>query len=233
MWSIIFHLLWAPCHISRFERYSINIRSTDGRRPVFLVVLPLLSIGSFGTALATNIPQLMVWRFAQAWVASPGISVGAGVVGDIYKSEERGTAMGIFFGVSRVDWVVMLMTQMRSSSCRWTNISASNPRWLNFLHSWVRAHCFDLGFAAHYTSWRIMQEVFTLMGVVIFLSILFFFPETSHPGTRGIDKLQPTSTEAKPRSLIFINPFKSLFLLRSPNLLAVVGNCLSPRLSSV
>jgi hypothetical protein len=69
-----------------------------------------------------------------------------------------------------------------------------------------------------------MQEVFTLMGVVIFLSILFFFPETSHPGTRGIDKLQLASTGATPRSLIFVNPFKSLSLLRSPNLLAVVGN---------
>jgi hypothetical protein len=78
-----------------------------------------------------------------------------------------------------------------------------------------------------------MQGVFGLAGALIFLSILFLFPETSHPGTRGIDKLQPTSTEAKPRSLIFINPFKSLLLLRSPNLLAVVGNRLSLRLSSV
>jgi hypothetical protein len=27
------------------------------------------------------------------------MSVGAGVVGDIYKLEERGTAIGVFFGV--------------------------------------------------------------------------------------------------------------------------------------
>jgi len=27
------------------------------------------------------------------------MSLGAGVIGDIYKLEERGTAMGIFFGV--------------------------------------------------------------------------------------------------------------------------------------
>jgi MFS family permease len=69
----------------------------------------LLSIGSFGTALATNIPQLMVWRFVQAFGASPGISVGAGAVGDIYKLEERGMAMGIFFAVSRVDSTGMLI----------------------------------------------------------------------------------------------------------------------------
>jgi MFS family permease len=61
--------------------------------------LPFLCIGSFGTALAPNISQLMAWRFVQAFGSSPGISVGAGVVGDIYKLEERGTAMGIFFVV--------------------------------------------------------------------------------------------------------------------------------------
>jgi MFS family permease len=42
----------------------------------------------------------MVWRFVQALGASPGLAVGSGVIGDIYKLEERGQAMGIFFGVS-------------------------------------------------------------------------------------------------------------------------------------
>jgi MFS family permease len=42
----------------------------------------------------------MAWRFVQALGASPGLAVGAGVIGDIYKLEERGTAMGIFFAVS-------------------------------------------------------------------------------------------------------------------------------------
>jgi MFS family permease len=41
----------------------------------------------------------MFWRFVQAFGASPGMSVGAGVIGDIYRLEERGQAMGIFFGV--------------------------------------------------------------------------------------------------------------------------------------
>lgn len=45
-------------------------------------------------------PELMVWRFLQTFGGSPGLSVGAGVVGDIYRLEERGTAMGVFFGVS-------------------------------------------------------------------------------------------------------------------------------------
>jgi hypothetical protein len=65
-----------------------------------------------------------------------------------------------------------------------------------------------------------MQEVIGLAGAVIFLSILFFFPEASHLGKRGIDKLQLASTGGAPCSLAFINPFKSLLLLHSPNLLA-------------
>lgn len=44
-------------------------------------------------------PELLFWRFWQSFGASPGLAVGAGVVGDIYKLEERGTAMGIFFSV--------------------------------------------------------------------------------------------------------------------------------------
>jgi MFS family permease len=59
----------------------------------------LLCIGSFGVAFSPTIPQLMFWRFVQAFGASPGMSVGAGVIGDIYKLEERGQAMGLFFGV--------------------------------------------------------------------------------------------------------------------------------------
>jgi len=42
----------------------------------------------------------MAWRFVQALGASSGLAVGVGVIGDIYKLEERGTAMGIFFAVS-------------------------------------------------------------------------------------------------------------------------------------
>ena len=41
----------------------------------------------------------MVWRFVQALGVSPGLAVGSGVIGDIYKLEERGQALGVYFGV--------------------------------------------------------------------------------------------------------------------------------------
>ena len=34
--------------------------------------------------------------------ASPGSVLGAGVIGDIFKLEERGRAMGVFFAVSKL-----------------------------------------------------------------------------------------------------------------------------------
>lgn len=73
----------------------------DGRRPCYIYHLPIMVLGSLGTAQAQTVGQLMVWRFVQALGASPGISVGAGVIGDIYKLEERGTPYGTYFGVSR------------------------------------------------------------------------------------------------------------------------------------
>ena len=61
--------------------------------------MPLLFLGSLGVATSGTMTQLLSWRFVQAIGASPGLAVGAGVIGDIYKLEERGQAMGIFFAV--------------------------------------------------------------------------------------------------------------------------------------
>ncbi|KAF8643037.1 hypothetical protein AX16_009238 [Volvariella volvacea WC 439] len=158
-----------------------------GRRPVYLFGLPLLIVGSFGVGLATSIPELMMWRFIQAFGSAPGISVGAGVIGDVYKLEERGQAMGIFFGAVLLGPALAPLTG---------------------------------GVAARYLSWRIMQHILGLVSVVIFLLMLFFFPETMHPNTRGIDKLRSQTQDIKWTTFIR-NPLSPLSLLRSPNLLAL------------
>ena len=64
---------------------------------MYLTAIPLLFLGSLGVASSRTIAQLLSWRFVQAIGSSPGLAVGAGVIGDIYKLEERGQAMGIFF----------------------------------------------------------------------------------------------------------------------------------------
>lgn len=74
--------------------------TTDGRRPVYLTVLPIFALGSLGVALARTVPQLMLFRVVQAFGGGGGMSVGAGVISDIYRLEERGSAIGFFFAVS-------------------------------------------------------------------------------------------------------------------------------------
>ena len=73
--------------------------TSDGRRPVYLASIPFLTIGSFGAAYSRSVHELYFWRVVQAFGAGGGFSVGASVIGDIYKLEERGRAMGIFFAV--------------------------------------------------------------------------------------------------------------------------------------
>lgn len=76
----------------------------DGRRPVYLCTLPVFVIGSAGVAAAQSIPSLLFWRFVQSMGASFGPILGAAVIGDIFKLEERGRAMGVFCAVS---WLFM------------------------------------------------------------------------------------------------------------------------------
>lgn len=71
----------------------------DGRKPIYLLSFSILCIGSIGVASALNVPMLLSMRVLQAFGSSSGLSVGMGVIGDIYEIEQRGTASGIFFSV--------------------------------------------------------------------------------------------------------------------------------------
>ena len=87
------------------------------------------------------------------------------------------------------------------------------------------------GIATEYFTWRHMQYALAVSGLFGFLAIYFLMPETSHPGTRGLDK----DREARARNGAalstwrpkLLNPFKALSLLKSPNVLAVVSSDIS------
>ncbi|KAF9239076.1 major facilitator superfamily domain-containing protein [Melanogaster broomeanus] len=111
------------------------------------------------------------------------LSVGAAVIGDIYKLEERGTAMGSFFGAVLVGLAIAPLAG---------------------------------GIAAEYWSWRAFNIGLGIWGLLQMLLIYVFLPETAHPNTRGIDKM-----EGSRKMLVWVNPFSSLRLLRSPNIVAV------------
>ncbi|KAK0186140.1 MFS general substrate transporter [Armillaria mellea] len=158
-----------------------------GRRPVYLIGTPLLTLGSIGVALSRNVPEMMVCRFIQAFGTSGGMSVGAAVIGDVYKLTERGTAMGIFFGATLLGPALSPLAG---------------------------------GWGAHYASWRWTQIALAFAGFVAFVLMFFFLPETSHPGSRGIDKMREADGPLSKRwKWVWLNPFASLALLRSPNLM--------------
>ncbi|KAF9444153.1 MFS general substrate transporter [Macrolepiota fuliginosa MF-IS2] len=171
-----------------------------GRRPIYLFALPLLVFGSVGVSLSRTVGELYVFRFLQAAGASPGFSIGAGVIGDIYKLEERGSAMGVFLAA------ILLGPSLAPVAG---------------------------GLAAEYASWRHMQFIIGVFGLIAFGIIWTCFPETSHPGVRGIDKLcRQAENGVKIRwNRYIVNPLSPLGLLRAPNILAVTIACFTVALT--
>ena len=73
------------------------------------------------------------------------------------------------------------------------------------------------GAFAQYWSWRSFQAALGLWSVIQMLLLAFFFPETAHPGSRGIDKVRGPN-----KLFVWVNPLRSLIFLRSPNVVAIV-----------
>lgn len=61
----------------------------------------------------------------------------------------------------------------------------------------------------------------SLSGIILFIFMYLYLPETSHPNSRGVDRALRNPDGA--RKFVFVNPFGSLYLLRSPNVIAVVS----------
>ena len=68
-----------------------------------------------------------------------------------------------------------------------------------------------------------MHVVLGVLGLIVFTTIYFFFPETIQPGETGIDKMKAANEIDSSTPYVFINPFKSLWLLRSPSMFLIVS----------
>ena len=70
-----------------------------------------------------------------------------------------------------------------------------------------------------------MQIMIGGASLLVFTLMFFLFPETSHPGMRGIDKWKRDNGDDDSESFgfVWVNPLSSLLLLRSPNILAIVS----------
>jgi len=69
-----------------------------------------------------------------------------------------------------------------------------------------------------YGSWRLMQVGVECIALLTYFLMYIGMPETSHPGTRGVDKKFGGKFK-----WVWLNPFKCLWYMRSPNLLALVS----------
>ncbi|GJJ11728.1 hypothetical protein Clacol_005966 [Clathrus columnatus] len=88
---------YADVDVSYTVGAYIFLIAVDGRQPVYLSSLPMVALGSIITAAANSITVLVIGRCIQAFGASCVQAVGAATISDIYRLEERGTGMGIFF----------------------------------------------------------------------------------------------------------------------------------------
>lgn len=81
----------------------------------------------------------------------------------------------------------------------------------------------SIGSVAYHLSWRILHFSLAAFAFTTFLCILSYFPETSHPGSRGADKVLREGGVCPRWRPVILNPFSQLDMLRSPSILAVVG----------
>jgi multidrug resistance protein len=76
-----------------------SLSDTVGRRSVYIATFIVYLSANIGCALAPNFVALMVFRGLQAAGSAATIAIGAGVIGDITESKERGGLIGIFGGL--------------------------------------------------------------------------------------------------------------------------------------
>ncbi|GAA5901028.1 hypothetical protein JCM8208_007597 [Rhodotorula glutinis] len=142
-----------------------------GRRPIYLISLPVFALGCLGTALSRSLGALIATRILQAFGSSPVLSIGAGTIGDLYQKDERGAAMGLFYLGILVG-------------------PATAPAIAGILTEYVRPEG---------TGWRAMQWLLMSLGFSAFALVFFFLPETAH--VKGVDvvrqeRLQHRADEA-------------------------------------
>lgn len=136
-----------------------------GRRPIYLWGMPLMAIGSIGTALSADHLHLLFWRFVQAFGCSGCTSISAAVIGDIYRLEKRGTALVNFFGLSSF----MLFRCVMPSYC--------NVYFSGFHVRVCRGTLQIRGAAAEYWTWRGFQMALCCGALSRWLSYTFSFPK--------------------------------------------------------
>jgi multidrug resistance protein len=80
-----------------FPLWWSGLSEANGRRTVYVISFTLYTLFCIGSALSKNIASLMVCRILSGGAAASVQAVGAGTIGDIYVTTQRGRAMGYFY----------------------------------------------------------------------------------------------------------------------------------------
>ncbi|KAK9473553.1 major facilitator superfamily domain-containing protein [Dipodascopsis tothii] len=72
------------------------LSETVGRRPVYLISLPVSMLFTMGVGLSKNVGSILVLRFFSGMFASPVLAVAGGTIMDIWDFDMLGTAMSGF-----------------------------------------------------------------------------------------------------------------------------------------
>lgn len=140
------------------------------------------------------------------------LSVGAGTIGDIFRPTERSRGMATYY-MGYVD----LHTSLRSSAYIITASVLIGPALSPILG----------GIFTEYTSqtWRSAQYFLAGCGALSVVLTFFFLPETFHPPTVH-ERLK--KERGKKFVMYWVNPFRSVMLLRWPNIAMAVSRSFFP-----
>lgn len=91
-----------------------------GRNAVYILTLALFVLFQIPTALATHFAMLMVFRFVTGFLGSPALATGGASIGDLYSSQKRALAIGIW-GIASVSYFQSY--QLGLALCRFRSLA--------------------------------------------------------------------------------------------------------------
>lgn len=83
--------------MSIFPLWWSSFSEQFGRRSIYIISFGLFLVFAILSAISTNIAMLIVFRIFTGGASASVQAVGAGTIADIWESQERGRAMGIFY----------------------------------------------------------------------------------------------------------------------------------------
>lgn len=147
-----------------------------GRRPVLTAANLFFCCWQIGCALAPDISTLIVFRFFSGVGGAGCLTLGGAVIGDLFRPEQRGFAMGIWtFGpLIGEDLSIVIITPAGHVRMRWNSIRLLTGATGPILGPLIG------GFIAETIGWRWDFWIVLIVAVLISITIEIFNQETSH-----------------------------------------------------